>query len=73
MDYKELIEKKIRDTKILIIVCIFFVAFGSFDFTLVIFKANLFNILSGVFCTIVCGSSAIVNVNVLERLSKLEK
>lgn len=66
-------KKEIRNSKTLIVFCLFAVAFGAGNFMWGMVSGRLFSIISGLFCAIVCGFCVMRSIKTIEAYVRMEQ
>lgn len=66
-------KKEIRNSKALIVFCLFAVAFGAGNFMWGMVSGRLFSIISGLFCTIACGFCVMRSIKTIESYADMSK
>nr|DAL89605.1 MAG TPA: hypothetical protein [Caudoviricetes sp.] len=66
-------KKAIRNSKALIVFCLFAVAFGAGNFMWGMVSGRLFSIISGLFCAIVCGFCVMRSIKTIEAYVRMKQ
>lgn len=66
-------KKEIRNSKALIVFCLFTVAFGAGNFMWGMVSGRPFSIISGLFCAIVCGFCVMRSIKTIEAYVRMEQ